>query len=87
MEEAFRVIDPDGKTYRIWADGRIEGFAQPAIVNNGIPALLRRYSANQSDGSPLPTRYATEERLGTVQGRGLRGASTEANSLAASGVK
>ena len=36
----FKVIEPStGKTYRVFADGRIEGFASDALVFNRYPAL------------------------------------------------
>lgn len=41
---AFEVTDLAGKSFRIWADGRTEGFEdmQPRIVFNRIPALLAK---------------------------------------------
>ena len=38
--EAFRITEPSGKTYRIFADGRTEGFQRGALICNYIPALL-----------------------------------------------
>lgn len=37
----FEVTEPSGKVYRIWANGKLQGFeAEGAIVSNGImPAL------------------------------------------------
>jgi hypothetical protein len=37
------------KSYKIWADGHIEGFAEPAIVINRIPATIRE-AAQHNDG-------------------------------------
>lgn len=34
---AFEVRSADGKAYRIWADGRTEGFGERCIVINRIP--------------------------------------------------
>ena len=39
-KEAFRVVEPLGKTYRIYADGQIDGFQPGAFIFNYIPALL-----------------------------------------------
>lgn len=41
MQEAFKIIEPSGKTYRVYEDGRIEGFESDAIVINRIPMVLR----------------------------------------------
>ena len=40
MTEAFKIIEPSGKTYRVFADGRVEGFEPGALVCNRIPALI-----------------------------------------------
>lgn len=39
---AFEVTDLKGRTYRIWASGRIEGFEdmRPCVIINRIPLLL-----------------------------------------------
>jgi hypothetical protein len=39
---AFEVIRPDGHAYRVWEDGRIEGFDGNPIVINRIPAIANR---------------------------------------------
>ena len=41
MQEAFKIIEPSGKTYRVYEDGRVEGFESGAIVINRIPMLWR----------------------------------------------
>ena len=42
----FEVIDCDtGHTYRIWANGRIEGFGDRAVVFNRIPQLVAKAEA------------------------------------------
>ena len=38
--EAFRITEPSGKTYRVFADGRAEGFEPGAFICNYIPSLL-----------------------------------------------
>lgn len=38
MTEAFKVISPDGHTYRIFADGSIKGFPKGCQVYNRIPS-------------------------------------------------
>jgi hypothetical protein len=41
MKPAFEVIRADGHAFRIWADGRTEGFGEgSAIVINRIPGLI-----------------------------------------------
>ncbi len=38
--EAVKLIEPSGKTYRIFADGHAEGFPRGTIISNFIPSLL-----------------------------------------------
>ncbi len=42
MHEAFKIIEPSGKIYRVYEDGRVEGFESGAVVINRIPMLLRK---------------------------------------------
>lgn len=35
---AFEVIEPSGHAYRIWADGRTEGFGESIVINR-IPMI------------------------------------------------
>lgn len=37
---AFKVIEPDGRTYQLFAEGRIEGFAPGASMVNYVPTLI-----------------------------------------------
>lgn len=55
MLEAFRIVEPSGRTYRIFVDGRIDGFEPHATICNRIPALLREYAYSKLKTSPLPT--------------------------------
>ena len=41
----FEFITHDGNAYRIWADGRIEGFPPEGIVINRIPLLANERAA------------------------------------------
>ena len=45
---AFEVRD-GSKVYRIWSDGRIDGFGTEAIVVNRIPAEIGRAVASARD--------------------------------------
>lgn len=85
-EEAFRIVEPSGKTYCIYADGRVEGFDPPVTIINRIPDLVRRY-ASMSKGSPLPTSSETVPRDGAEQDCAARPMRTAVNSSAAAGVK
>jgi len=38
----FEIHERGGKVYRIWPDGRIEGFPSDAVIVNGIWALWHR---------------------------------------------
>ena len=86
-EEAFRVTEPSGKEYRVYADGRVEGFEQPAVVYNRIPALMRRYASSILKGSPCPTINDTDLRDGVAQGLAPRASSVTSKSFAAAGEK
>ena len=86
-DEAFLVIEPSGKEYRIYADGRVEGFEQPAIIYNRIPALMRRHASSMSVGSPCPTRNDTDLRDGVAQGLASRASNVTSKSFAAAGEK
>lgn len=44
---AFEVSAP-GVHYRIWSDGRIEGFPSGAIIMNRIPALIAASAASSA---------------------------------------
>lgn len=48
-EEIFRVTDPAGKTYKIYANGQIEGFGEGCVVFNRIPIALKLASAGSAD--------------------------------------
>jgi hypothetical protein len=39
-EPIFKIREPDGKEYRIYADGQTEGFKEGAFIANGITILL-----------------------------------------------
>lgn len=43
--EAFKVIEPSGKTYRCYEDGGIDGFEEGSIVVDRIPSLMRESHA------------------------------------------
>ena len=36
----FEVQEPSGKIYRIWAEGRIEGFEAGAVIINRVAPLM-----------------------------------------------
>lgn len=38
----FEVHIQDGAVYRIWPDGRVEGFTSPCVVINHYPALVHQ---------------------------------------------
>ena len=61
--EAFRVVEPSGKTYRIFADGRIEGFQPEAVTFNYIPSLLAS-GESRSQASECPTKSDVPARGG-----------------------
>lgn len=40
MSAAFEVKSPDGHVWKIYADGRIEGFPEGSVIFNRIPAFV-----------------------------------------------
>lgn len=73
MHEAFKVIEPSGKTYRVFANGQIDGFKLGAIVFNYIPPLLASGESTQipeNDQWPMP-RIALPEPERTPLGEKL----------------
>ncbi len=67
MQEAFKVIEPSGKTYRVYSDGRIEGFERGAVIVNYLPSLLLS-ARNMSHASACPTNNEVPSRVGEEQG-------------------
>ncbi len=61
MEEAFKVIEPSGKIYRIYADGRVEGFAGGSMIFNRIPSLEHQARA---EGRADPATALTPSPIG-----------------------
>lgn len=37
----IKIVEPYGKEYCIWPDGRSEGFREPCIIYNGVLPLLQ----------------------------------------------
>lgn len=50
-DHIFEVKAGDGRIFRIWADGRVDGFGSDAIVVNRIPTALREaWAQGRRDG-------------------------------------
>ena len=49
MQEVFKVVEPSGKTYLIFADGHAEGFQPGAVICNRIPSLLVETAIKEAD--------------------------------------
>jgi hypothetical protein len=41
----FEFITQDGNAYRIWPDGRVEGFPAEGVVINRIPSFANQRAA------------------------------------------
>jgi hypothetical protein len=39
-EPIFVIYEPSGKKYRIWGNGKIEGFQEGAVIMNGILPMM-----------------------------------------------
>ena len=79
MQEAFKIIEPSGKTYRVYEDGRIEGFKSGAIVINRIPMLLREAQRSISSESACPMSSVVPARGGSSLSLALTDASQDGN--------
>ena len=80
--EAFKVVEPSGKSYRIFADGRIEGFQPGAVIFNYIPSLLAS-GESMSQASECPTRSDVPARGGASHSLALNSSSEAAKISAA----
>ncbi len=45
--EVFKITEPVGNVYRIFADGHVEGFVPGSVIANYIPALLASAKAEK----------------------------------------
>lgn len=85
-EELFKIVEREsGKTYRIFTNGRIEGFPDGYWISNRYPALLR--SALCQSNAALTTSGERSSHAGAEQGSDLNGASKDAAISAALGEK
>ena len=64
MEEIFRIVESSGKVYRIYGDGRIEGFESGAVVVNRIPMLISEARHTVPDSTEEPSAPGTDQRVG-----------------------
>lgn len=87
MQEAFKVIEPSGKTYRVYEDGRAEGFESGSIVVNRIPMLLREAQRSISSESACPMSSVVPARGGASHSLALADASHDGNCTTAAGEK
>ncbi len=79
MKEAFKIIEPSGKTYRVYEDGRVEGFKSGSIVFNRIPMLLREAQHSISSESACPISSVVPARGGASHSLALTDASHDGN--------
>ena len=86
-QEAFKVIEPSGKTYRVYQDGRIEGFEDGAVVVNRIPLLMREAQRSISSESACPMSSVVPARDGASQSLAPTDSSHDENCATAAGEK
>jgi len=82
--EVFRVTEPDGRTYRLFADGKIRGFAPGAVVFNRIPNL---FYGSVSQASACPTSKEASSREGILPSAAAHFARPTEKMSAAAGEK
>jgi len=72
-ELIFKVIEPSGKVYKIYTNGKTEGFAKGSCIFKYHIGLLNRQLATQylvkgSIASSCPATKAISSELGGLQG-------------------
>ena len=92
MQEAFKAIEPSGKTYRIFADGHTEGFQRGTIISNSIPSLLALAAIQGAERSfqastESPTKSDVSARGGGSHSSALNVSSGGAKIATAAGEK
>ncbi len=85
--EVLKIIEPSGKTYRVYGDGRVEGFESGAIVVNRIPMLLHEAQRSISSESACPMSGEVPERGGGSHSVAPIDASHDGNCTTAAGEK
>lgn len=76
-DELFRVVEPSGKTYRVFTDGRIDGFEPGSVIANFFRSRAFQLSESNSHAPDSPTISAVSAR-----GGGSHGDAPSASSLA-----
>ena len=85
--EAFRITEPSGKTYRVFADGRVEGFQRGAFICNYIPALLASAASRRQAVAESPTMSDVPARGGASHSMASYAPSVDENISTAPGEK
>ena len=89
--EAVRITEPSGKTYRIFADGRADGFQRGAVICNYIPSLLVETAIKEADRifqtSKSPNESDVPSRGGAPDSRALNASNVAAKISTAAGEK
>lgn len=62
----FEILD-NGKHYKIWADGRVEGFSENAIISNAIPVVLDYVFVRARHDLPPTKGEKSSVRIGLSQ--------------------
>ena len=85
--EAVRITEPSGKTYRIFPDGRAEGFQPGAVIFNYIPSLLASASSKSHASTKSPTISDVPARGGASESLALNAANPAPKISTAAGEK
>ena len=85
--EAFKITEPNGKTYRVFADGRAEGFQRGAVICNYIPALLASAACRAQASTKSPTMSDVPARGGASHSLASNVSSAAEKMSTAAGVK
>lgn len=64
MRAIFKITEPSGKIYRIFADGHAEGFEPGAVVCNYIPAVLALVEVTASMSDKPERIFCAASRVG-----------------------
>ena len=85
MENAFiEIHQRDGKKYKIWLDGRIEGFPQDSVILNALlPFVRREREIYWLKGKEYSSILARLRRVLTCAGLASRKAASQGNATLA----
>lgn len=87
QSELFKVIDGSGHVYRVFVDGRIEGFGEGCLIFNNYPTHSHYDLVRSCMASACPSLNKTDSGEGRPHSSGDHPDNNSANILTAAGEK